>query len=200
MSTAKFLFPPKALLPLKGRLDARKGPTAASAYVDKTRQRLAVLTTQETMAVEKALQKIRQDASRRLAERNRTLERLASLPSAREENSAAAIRANRRDAEERNCLRAALVSCEEAILADNETLINSQTLLSERIVHLQAVFQERISLYVMGVRSSREMKTFVCPMPEEGADSLSACLAGHQELDDEVRRVAMELALRKEAA
>lgn len=197
----RFCWTPKSVLPLKGRLDARKGLAAANTYVEKTRQRMAVLTAQEIMAVEKALQKTRQDASSRLAERNRTLERLAALPPVREEDSAAAIRANRRDADERNCLRAALVSCEEALLADNETLINTQTLLSERIVHLQAMVQERISLYVMGIRSSRQMKTFVCPLPEEGeASSLSACLAGHQALDDEVRRVAEELMLKKEAA
>lgn len=202
MSENRFLWPPKAVLPLQGKLDSRKGPTAASAWVDKTRQRLAVLATQETMAAEKALQKTRQDASGRLAERNRILERLAAaLPPAREENSAAAIRANRRDAEERACLRVALASCEEAILEANETLINTQTLLSERIVHLQATVQERISLYIMGVRSSREMKTFVCPLPEEEeASPLRACLTGHQVLDDEIRRVAEELMMRKEAA
>ena len=199
MSEKRFLWPPKAVLPLKGKLDSRKGPAAASAYVDKTRQRLAALIAQETMAAEKTLQKTRQDASGRLAERNRTLERLAAILPAREEDSAAAIRANRRDAEERDCLRTALVSCEEAILADNETLINSKTLLSERIAHLQAVVQERISLYVMGVRSGRHTKTFVSPLPEEEEDSpLSVC--GHQTLDDEVRRVAEELMMGKEAA
>lgn len=166
--------------------------------MDKTRQRLAVLTAQETMAAEKALQKTRQDASGRLAERNRTLERLAALPPVREEDSAAAIRANRRDAEERDCLRAALTRCEEAILADNETLINSQALLSQRIVHLQAMVQERISLYVMGVRSSRELKAFTCPQPEEEACALDA--SGHEALDNEVRRVAEALTMRKEAA
>lgn len=194
------MLPPKAFLPLKGKLDARKGPAAASAYVDKTRQRLAALIAQETMAAEKALQKTRQDASGRLAERNRTLERLAVLPSAREEDSAAAIRANRRDAEERGCLRAALADCEEAILAANETLINTQTLLSERIVHLQAMVQERISLYIMGVRSSRGLKAFTCPQPDEEACALDACLAGHQTLDSEIRRVAEELMTGKEAA
>lgn len=197
MAKIKFLWPPKALLPVKGRLDARKGPAAASAYVDKTRQRLVVLTAQETIAAEKALRKTRQDASGRLAERNRTLDRLAALPPVREENSAAAIRANRRDAEERDCLRTALASCEEAILAANETLINTQALLEERLIHLQALTQERISLYVMGVRSSQELKAFTCPQMEETPD---ACFAGHQALDGEVHRVAEELMMRKEAA
>ena len=187
MTETRFLWPTKALLPLKGKLDARKGPAVACAYVDKTRQRLAILTTQETMAVEKALQKIRQDASARLAERDRTLERLA------------AIRANRRDTEERDCLRAVLVSCEEAILAANETLTNTQALLGERLVHLEALIQERISLYVMGVHSSRELKAFVCPQPE-ALPALDACSAGHQTLDSELHRVAEELMLRKEAA
>lgn len=199
MTETRFLWPPKALLPLKGKLDARKGPAVACAYVDKTRQRLAILTTQETMAAEKALQKIRQDASARLAERNRTLERLAALTSVREEDSTAAIRANRRDTEERDCLRAMLVSCEEAILEANETLTNTQALLGERLVHLEALIQERISLYVMGVRSSRELKAFVCPQPE-ALPALDACSAGHQTLDSELHRVAEELMLRKEAA
>ncbi len=199
MTGARFLGPPKALLSLKGKLDARKGPAAASAYVDKTRQRLAVLTAQETMAMERAMQKTRQDASARLAERNRTLERLAALPPVREEDSAAAIRANRRDAEERDCLCAALTICEEAILADNEMLVNSLALLGERIAYLQAAVQERISLYVMGVRSSRHMKTFVCPLPEEW-DKGALGAYGHQTLDDEIRRVADELILRKESA
>ena len=199
MSETKFLWPPKALLPLKGRLDARKGPAAAGAYVDKTRQRLSVLAAQETMAVEKTLQKTRQDASKRLAERKRTLERLTALPPTREENNPAAIRANRLDTEERDYLRTALSSCESAILEANETLVNAKTLLETRLVRLRSMTQERISLYIMGVRSSKELKTFICPMPEEDIGTLDACLAGHQTLDDEVRRVAEEL-MRKEAA
>lgn len=197
MAEIRFPWPPKVLLPVKGRLDARKGPAAASAYVDKTRQRLAVLTAQETIATEKALQKTRQNVSGRLAERRRILERLAALPPLREENSAAAIRANRRDAEERDRLRTALDGCEEAILAANETLINTQALLEERLSRLRALTQERISLYVMGVRSSRELKSFPCPQAEETPD---ARFTGHQALDGEVRRVAEDLMMRKEAA
>ena len=63
----RFRWPPKSVLPLKGRLDARKGLAAANTYVEKTRQRMAVLTAEEIMAVEKALQKTRLYSSGRLA-------------------------------------------------------------------------------------------------------------------------------------
>lgn len=201
MTENKFFFwPPTSLLFLKGKLDARKGPSAVSAYIDKIRQRLAALTAQEVMEVEKALQKTRQETSGRLVERNRILERLAALSSVQEEDCAAAIRANRRDAEERDCLWTALADCEEAILVANETLINTQALLGERLVRLQALTQERISLYIMGIRSSRGLKAFTCSLPENETHALDECLAGHQTLDSEVRRVAEELMRRKEAA
>lgn len=200
MSEIRFLWPPKALLPLKGRLDARKGQGAAEAYVDRTYQRLAVLVVQETMTAEKMLNKTRQDVSGHLADRNRTLEQLADLPPVREEDSRAAIRANRRSRQKRDSLRTALARCETEIISANETLIHTQTLLGERIARLQSLIQERINLYVMGVCSSRDLKTFICPQPEEDTWDPVSFLAGHQALDSEVRRIAEELIMRKEAA
>lgn len=51
----------------------------------------------------------------------------------------------------------------------------------------------------MGVRSSRELKSFPCPQPEE-PKVLETFLASHQTLDQEIQRVAESLLKGKEAA
>ena len=191
---------PKVLLPLKGRLDARKGPGAVRAYVDKTARQLAARAAREELETEKALEKTRQDAARCLAERKRALEQLAVLPAPREPDSTEAIRANRRDKAERERLRAVLAACGDAIVRDSGVLNDAQARLSAQLAGLYAQTGERLALYVMGVRSGPDMKDFEYERPEDWA-APDICPEKHRTLDEEIRRVAEELLLEgKEAA
>lgn len=125
-----------------------------------------------------AKQKIRWDASARLAERNRTMALLAAVPPpVHDEDSTTAIRANHRDEEERRCLCVVLVGHKEAILEINETLTNNSGPPGNTDHPTKCLDPGAVHSIHQGTKP--DAGAITCPQPKMSY-ILETCSAGHQ--------------------
>ncbi|MEY8428026.1 hypothetical protein AALA00_09990 [Lachnospiraceae bacterium 46-15] len=180
---------PGWILRIKGKLDSKKGKGVCDEYIHHLSKRLVVMESAEVIRAENGLFEDRKKAAAVLAGFSEQKELLDREPDGRQKGSdVEAIRANRKDAERKEAARSGLRDGIENLTVINEQIINTDTVLDERINKMRSKAAEKIHAYVVGIRCG-ELREYTCDLsaPEDSAREIY--IAKHRELNEKIRMV-----------
>lgn len=146
---------PNFLLQLQGRWDARRneGEAVARAHLDRYYEKCASIESAECLATEKYLKSARKDGAAALAAINKNRASISSLPEAVKEEHLWDVKINR---DRRAALSSAvndLESAREHLYDVNETIINGNCILEERVTKIRKKAAAKMEAYVKGLRA-----------------------------------------------
>ena len=146
---------PLFILKLKGKLDSRKGETVPSAYTGKLVERCGANENIEALYAEDLLYPTRTEGSQLLTRIKRDKESLDDVPDIVSENTPYDIRQNRRTNSKRESILSSINNSVTKLSEIEETIINVNSVLDERITKTRRKALATIKVYISGVRSGK---------------------------------------------
>lgn len=146
---------PLVFLRLKGKLDSRKGVTVPEAYTGKLIERCGANENIEALYAEDILYPIRTEGSQLLTILKRDKESLNDMPDAIPGNTPYDIRRNRENSSKRESILSSINNSLTKLPEIEETIINVNSVLDERITKTRRKALATINVYVSGVRSGK---------------------------------------------
>lgn len=178
------------LLRIKGQLDSKKGEGVCDEFIKTLEKRLIVLESKETMKAESALKHSRERAATLLTDIDKQASVIKSVTFVKE-NSIEDIRQNRKMAlVKANASQKHHIDGEE-LMRINEQIINTHTLLDERINALRSQMTSKVHGYIKGVRS-KALKDYHYQINEEDS-ARSIYHDKHKHLDQAVYDMSLSL-------
>lgn len=146
---------PGFVIRFKGKLDSRKGKTVPDAFTDKLVERCGANENIEALYAEDILNSTRTEGSQLLTKLKRDKESLEDVPDALPENSPYDIRQNRRTNSKRESIVSSINNSITKLSEIEETIININSVLDERITKTRRKALAVINMYISGVRSGK---------------------------------------------
>lgn len=182
---------PGIFLRIKGKLDSRRGQGVCDAYIEKLRSKLSAIESREVTCAENELFDSRKEAAVILTNFSEKKRKLQEIPQETNGISIEEIRADRKNAKKREATKTDIHRALESLASINETIVNVDTILEERIYRARNHTDAKIRMYMEGVRSGKQ-KDYCMTDP---ADDLAreAYYQKHQMLDEKIREMVQSV-------
>lgn len=148
-------YAPLCCLKFKGKLDSKKGSTVADACIAKYMSKCAANEGREAIMAENILSNDRKEAAVTITVLQEKKTFLNNAPSQNTASDASSIRENRRNSEMIRSAKTAIERCCERLNTINESIINIDTVLDERILKTRKKACQKINAYISGLRAGK---------------------------------------------
>lgn len=182
---------PGMFLTLKGRIDSRYGRGVCDAYISKLRNRLAAIESKEVVCAENELFSLRKKAAAILASFPEKAKKLKEIPERTRGMSIEEIRMDRKNAEKKEALETDIHLAMESLTSINETIINTESILEERIHRARNLADAKMQSYISGIRSGKQKD--YCMMNPADDRAKEAYYQKHQMLDEKIREMVQSV-------
>lgn len=189
---------PDWALRMKGKNDSRKGKGVCDEFIRQLNKKLIAMESNEVIDAETTLFEPRKEAAVILASLAEQKKVLTETSDNQKTGNAQSIRENRRDAKRRGAAKDSLKDALERLIVINERIINTDTVLDERINKMRSKAAEKIHVYVVGIRSG-ELNEYEWDMTCMDDSAREIYKAKHKELDERIR-AAIALKMKEEVA
>ncbi len=150
---------PMWFLKLIGFFDSKRGEGVAKAHLDKLLDKCTELEALECLTAEEILKDKRQEGANALATLKNSRKNLSKEQEKISGNSPAEIREKLRREKQKESAENAICEAERQLFNINESIINIDSILSERIIKTRKKAATKIDAYIKGLRSG-ELKDF----------------------------------------
>ena len=133
----KVIRTPGFILRIQGKMDSKKGKGVCDEYIQSVVRKLASMEGDEVIQAENALHDVRKEAAVILAEFSEKKEALSEIPENTGGKTVEEIRDNRRKSTRRKDAANRLKEAMNKLTTINEQIINTNTVLDERINKLR---------------------------------------------------------------
>lgn len=144
---------PSFILKYLGKLHANQDIAIAEAFIQKYHEKCIALENREVLTAEQLLFDARNEGNSILLTIKGSIEKLSEKPLAVSGNKPEDIRAKSRDNGTRSVASATLNSSLDKLIKLNEFITDIDTCLEQRILKTRAICSEKLTAYLMGVRS-----------------------------------------------
>lgn len=179
---------PGWILKIKGNVDSKKGKGVCDEYIRRLTKKQASLEADEVIAAENALHDVRKEAAVILTGFSEQKEAMMNIPENTTGNTPEVIRSNRRNNRRREEAISSLKSSIEKLTMINEQIINTNTVLDERLNKMRNNTAEKIHAYTVGIRCSN-LPEYQFELSEMNDHAREIYLKKHEELDKRIRDV-----------
>lgn len=190
---------PGFILRIQGKLDSKKGKGVCDEYIRRVVRKLASMEGDEVIQAENALHDVRKEAAVILTEFSEKKETLSEIPENTGGKTVEEIRDNRRKSRRRKDATNSLKESMNKLTTINEQIINTNTVLDERINKLRNNAAEKLHAYIAGIRCG-SLTDYTFELPEADDDARQIYLAKHEMLDKKIRDIVNRRFGEEEAA
>ncbi|MDY4834868.1 MAG: hypothetical protein SO181_06990 [Frisingicoccus sp.] len=184
----KVIRTPGFILRIQGKMDSKKGKGVCDEYIQSVVRKLASMEGDEVIQAENALHDVRKEAAVILAEFSEKKEDLSEIPENTGGKTVEEIRNNRRKSTRRRDAANRLKEAMNKLTRINEQIINTNTVLDERINKLRNNAAEKLHAYISGIRCGN-LTEYTFELPETDDDARQIYLEKHERLDKKIRDI-----------
>ena len=184
----KVIRTPGFILRIQGKMDAKKGKGVSDEYIQSVVRKLASMEGDEVIQAENALHDVRKEAAVILAEFSEKKEDLSEIPENTGGKTVEEIRDNRRKSTRRRDTVNRLKEAMNKLTMINEQIINTNTVLDERINKLRNNAAEKLHAYIAGIRCG-SLTDYTFELSENDDDARQIYLEKHEMLDKKIRDI-----------
>lgn len=195
----KVIRTPGFILRIQGKMDSKKGKGVCDEYIQSVVRKLASMEGDEVIQAENALHDVRKEAAVILAEFSEKKEALSEIPENTGGKTVEEIRDNRRKSTRRKDAANRLKEAMNKLTTINEQIINTNTVLDERINKLRNNAAEKLHAYIAGIRCG-SLTDYTFELSETDDDARQIYLEKHEMLDKKIREIVNRRFGEEEAA
>lgn len=195
----KVIRTPGFILRIQGKMDSKKGKGVCDEYIQSVVRKLASMEGDEVIQAENALHDVRKEAAVILAEFSEKKEALSEIPENTGEKTVEIIRDNRRKSTRRRDAVNRMKEAMNKLTTINEQIINTNTVLDERINKLRNNAAEKLHAYIAGIRCG-SLKDYTFELSDASDDARQIYLEKHEMLDKKIRDIVNRRFGEEEAA
>ncbi len=184
----KVIRTPGFILRIQGKMDSKKGKGVCDEYIQSVVRKLASMEGDEVIQAENALHDVRKEAAVILAEFSEKKEDLSEIPENTGGKTVEEIRDNRRKSTRRRDTVNRLKEAMNKLTMINEQIINTNTVLDERINKLRNNAAEKLHAYIAGIRCG-SLTDYTFELSENDDDARQIYLEKHEMLDKKIRDI-----------
>ena len=184
----KVIRTPGFILRIQGKMDSKKGKGVCDEYIQSVVRKLASMEGDEVIQAENALHDVRKEAAVILAEFSEKKEDLSEIPENTGGKTVEEIRDNRRKSTRRKDAANRLKEAMNKLTTINEQIINTNTVLDERINKLRNNAAEKLHAYIAGIRCG-SLTDYTFELSENDDDARQIYLEKHEMLDKKIRDI-----------
>lgn len=179
---------PGWMLKIKGNVDSKKGKGVCDEYITRLTKKLAALESDEVIAAENALHEVRKEAAVILTGFSEQKNALINIPKNTAGETPEVIRSNRRNNRLREEAISSLNSSIKILTTIHEQIINTNTVLDERLNKMRNNTAEKIHAYMVGIRCIN-LPDYKVALSETNDQAREIYLKKHEELDKRIHDV-----------
>ena len=195
----KVIRTPGFILRIQGKMDSKKGKGVCDEYIQSVVRKLASMEGDEVIQAENALHDVRKEAAVILAEFSEKKEALSEISENTGGKTVEEIRDNRRKSTRRKDAANRLKEAMNKLTTINEQIINTNTVLDERINKLRNNAAEKLHAYIAGIRCG-SLTDYTFELSETDDDARQIYLEKHEMLDKKIREIVNRRFGEEEAA
>lgn len=184
----KVIRTPGFILRIQGKMDSKKGKGVCDEYIQSVVRKLASMEGDEVIQAENALHDVRKEAAVILAEFSEKKKDLSEIPENTGGKTVEEIRDNRRKSTRRRDAANRLKEAMNKLTTINEQIINTNTVLDERINKLRNNAAEKLHAYIAGIRCG-SLTDYTFELSETDDDARQIYLEKHEMLDKKIRDI-----------
>jgi len=144
---------------LKGTSDSKQGQGVCEKCIEKLYERLGTIESDEVVGAENALFAQRKKAAVILAGLADKQKQIQQIPECADGCSVEEIRESRKKIARLNCARADFASAVKELTMIQEIIVNTETVLDERIMKARKRCNEKVAAYIEGIHCGK-LKSF----------------------------------------